>query len=99
MSHVRKGSARVAGRRQADQGPHMVRKKVFFALAVALMVAVMVVGFILENSVSPVVTRLFGTLVDAPSEAAVTTTNDSARALASEVEAQGAQAPHRRCRA
>ena len=90
MSHVRKGSARVAGRRQADQGPHMVRKKVFFALAVALMVAVMVVGFILENSVSPVVTRLFGTLVDAPSEAAVTTTNDSARALASEVEAQGA---------
>ena len=54
------------------------------------MVAVMVVGFILENSVSPVVTRLFGTLVDAPSEAAVTTTNDSAQALASEVEAQGA---------
>ena len=90
MSHVRKGSARVAGRRQADQGPHMVRKKVFFAFAVAFMVAVMVVGFILENSVSPVVTRLFGTLVDAPSEAAVTATNDSARALASEVEAQGA---------
>lgn len=90
MSHVRKGAARVAGRRLAGQGSHMVRKKVFFVLAVALMVAVMVVGFILENSVSPVVTRLFGTLVDAPSEAAVTATNDSAQVLASEVEAQGA---------
>ena len=46
----------------------MTRKKVFFALAVAFMVVVMVVGFILENSVSPVVTRLFGTLVDKPPE-------------------------------
>ena len=68
----------------------MTRKKVFFALAVALMVAVMVVGFILENSVSPVVTRLFGTLVDKPPEETVATTNDAARQLASEVEAQGA---------
>jgi beta-glucosidase len=68
----------------------MTRKKVFFALAVAFMVVVMVVGFILENSVSPVVTRLFGTLVDKPPEETVATTNDAARQLASEVEAQGA---------
>ena len=67
----------------------MTRKKVFFALAVAFMVVVMVVGFILENSVSPVVTRLFGTLVDKPPEETVATTNDAARQLASEVEAQG----------
>ena len=57
----------------------MTRKKVFFALAVAFMVVVMVVGFILENSVSPVVTRLFGTLVDKPPEETVATTNDAAR--------------------
>ena len=65
----------------------MTRKKVFFALAVAFMVVVMVVGFILENSVSPVVTRLFGTLVDKPPEETVATTNDAARQLASEVDA------------
>lgn len=80
---------RDAGRRSASPGAHMMRKKVFFALAVASMAAVTVVGFILENSVSPVVTRLFGTPVDKPSEAAVAATDDAARQLASEVEAQG----------
>ena len=35
----------------------MTRKKVFLALAVVFMVVVMVVGFILENSVSPVATN------------------------------------------
>lgn len=90
MAHPGKEATRDRGRRSASPGAHMTRKKVFFALAMAFMVAVIVVGFILENSVSPVVTRLFGTLVDAPSEAAVTATNDSARELASEVESQGA---------
>ena len=58
----------------------MTRKKVFFALAVAFMVVVMVVGFILENSVSPVVTRLFGTLVDKPPEEPVATSTGWAAA-------------------
>ena len=90
MAHSRRGVRRDVGRRSATPGAHLTRKKVFFALAVAFMVAVMVVGFILENSVSPVVTRLFGTLVDKPSEETVATTNDAARQLANEVEAQGA---------